>query len=309
MDESALTRALDSLDSCTSSLHGWLRFWTLLVVVGVALEIIFVVWEYVEERRDRRTCLIIPPVKPHLPLFILGFVGAGLVTAGVAGELNVEPRIARVETCIRKGNGQLFLLLSTEAGDAKTSAKEAAQASGVAKDKADFVAREAERLRKEVVELSPRNLTLKQQRQIADALRPIRVYPTVIESYGMDGEGTALATQLISTLGASGHGTPGDWRASKVVSGGFEWGISIRGPADAMSYMTALRGALVNIGRLKQVSINGPVPSPGAVLSGNVIASGQTIISGRSGSPVQMPIPTTGPVHVFVGVRPPPVLP
>lgn len=135
MDESALRRALDSLDDCTSSLHGWLRFWTLLVVVGVALEIVFVVWEYLEEWQDRKTCLLVPPVKPHLPLFLLGFLGAGLVTAGVAGELNVESKIATVETCIRKGNNQLSLLLSEEAGDAKTSAQKAADAAQLAEDR------------------------------------------------------------------------------------------------------------------------------------------------------------------------------
>jgi hypothetical protein len=57
MDESALRRALASLYDCSSSLHWRLGFWTSLVVAGVALEIVFVVWEYVEDLHDCRRCL------------------------------------------------------------------------------------------------------------------------------------------------------------------------------------------------------------------------------------------------------------
>jgi len=56
-------------------------------------------------------------------LFVLGLFGAGLVAAGVSGEFWKESQIAAVETCIRKGNDALFLLLSKEAGDAAASAK------------------------------------------------------------------------------------------------------------------------------------------------------------------------------------------
>src|SRR3954469_24594550 len=85
MDESTLRRALANLADCSSSQHWWLGFWTTLVVVGVAFEIIFVVWEYIEDRRDCRRSLLSPPVRPNLPLFILGVLGAALVTVGVAG--------------------------------------------------------------------------------------------------------------------------------------------------------------------------------------------------------------------------------
>ena len=51
-DESALRSALASLDDSSSSLHWWLGFWTLLVAVGVVLEVVFVVWEYCDELHD-----------------------------------------------------------------------------------------------------------------------------------------------------------------------------------------------------------------------------------------------------------------
>jgi hypothetical protein len=45
-DESALRSSLAGLDACNSSLHWWFGFFTFLVAFGVALEVFFVVWEY-----------------------------------------------------------------------------------------------------------------------------------------------------------------------------------------------------------------------------------------------------------------------
>lgn len=129
-DESALRSALASLDDSSSSLHWWLGFWTFVVVLGVVLEVAFVAWEYLDGLRDFRRATIHSPERPKTLLFVLGLVGAGLVAAGVSGELWKESQIAKLETCIRKGNDALFLLLSKEAGDARQSAK-------IAHDEAD----------------------------------------------------------------------------------------------------------------------------------------------------------------------------
>src|ERR1700733_6619825 len=77
-DESALRSAAASLDACNSSLHWWFGFWTCLVAFGVVLEVVFVVWEYLEERHDLRRCLLHPPRRPTFSLFVLGLFGAGL---------------------------------------------------------------------------------------------------------------------------------------------------------------------------------------------------------------------------------------
>src|SRR5579859_5632431 len=132
-DESALRSALTSLDGSSSSLQWWLGFFTFLVAVGVVLEVVFVIWEYVDELHDFRRGVIHAPEKPQLVLFALGLLGAGLVAVGVAGEYWEDSRIAIVETCIRNGNNALFLLLSKEAEDAKVSATQAAKASSEAK--------------------------------------------------------------------------------------------------------------------------------------------------------------------------------
>jgi hypothetical protein len=125
MDESALRSALAKLDVCNSSLHWWLDFWTFLVAFGVVLEVVFVVWEYLEELHDFRRGVVHPPEKPSALFFFCVLLGTGLVAAGVSGEYWEESRISTLETCIREGNDSLFLLLSKEAGDAKESAKEA----------------------------------------------------------------------------------------------------------------------------------------------------------------------------------------
>lgn len=251
-------------------------------------------------------------------------LGPILVVIGIAGEVVFEGRAFiledRQEEQAQQAIGSVLdlaeaarqkadsferdiALASKQAGDAKTSADGAAEDAIRAKSAADFA-------QSEVEALSPRSLSIEQQQNIADVLKQLRgSHPTVIGSYGMDGEGTALATQIIRAFEATGRGMPTDERANQVVSGGFEWGISIRGPANEMPYMLALRDALVNIGKLEQVSINGPSPRVGAGISGAAGISGNAGIFGGGGPPVQQPIPTTGPVRVLVGIRPPPVLP
>jgi hypothetical protein len=140
VNESDLKTLLDNLDKLElsrSSLHGWLHFWTFLVVVGVALEVVFVIWEYAEELHDFRRGIVHPPEKPNMLLFVLGLLGAGLVASGVAGELYIDVQAGKVETEIRKLNELRVSLLSKEAGDAKTSATEAEGAAKRARDQSD----------------------------------------------------------------------------------------------------------------------------------------------------------------------------
>lgn len=136
MDESALKILLDNLEMSRSSLHGWLHFWTFLVVVGVALEVVFVVWEYAEDIHDFRRGIVHPPEKPSVLLLVLGLLGAGLVAVGVAGELYIDVQAGKVETGIRKANEPRISLLTKEAGDAKKSADGAALAASSANSSA-----------------------------------------------------------------------------------------------------------------------------------------------------------------------------
>ena len=142
-DESALRSALASLNDCGSSLHAALHFWTWVVVVGVALEMVSVVWEYCEELHDFNRGVVHAPERPILLLFAMGLLGAVLVAFGVTGEVIAEERIETLETCIRAGNDTLSLLLSKEASDAN-------QKAGEANERASKNAWEAAQLRQDV---------------------------------------------------------------------------------------------------------------------------------------------------------------
>lgn len=132
MDESALRILLAKLEGSQSSFHWWLEFWTAMVALGVILEVVFVVWEYIEDLHDFRRGIVHPPERPSTVLLLLGLFGASLVAVGVSGEWYEEASVEHVETQIRQANDALYLLLSKEAGDAAKSAK-------IAHDEADAV--------------------------------------------------------------------------------------------------------------------------------------------------------------------------
>jgi hypothetical protein len=167
MDEKTLRQLLLSLENNRNCLDHWLFFWTLLVVAGVVLEVVFVVWEYRDQLHEFRRALIEPPSKPKLLLFGFGLFGSVLVAAGVAGELWIGVRIGTAESNIRKANDDLSVLLSQQAGSAKDSAEAAANAAGIAKQAADDAILQARGSKEALVEYKgragARRLSLDQQ--------------------------------------------------------------------------------------------------------------------------------------------------
>ena len=190
MDESALRIFVASLEASRSTLHWWLEFWTFLVVAGVALEVVFVVWEYVEELHDFNRGIIHPPERPGRLLFALGLLGAALVASGVAGELYAESKIETVETRIRKANDELFSLLSTEASNAAASAK-------TAHDEADTVKKEADAIRSQI---QPRSYTPAEVEAIDKSCKPYAGTAVRLRSQPYDVEGAIFGTYLGQTL-------------------------------------------------------------------------------------------------------------
>lgn len=155
MDESALRILIGKLEASRYSFHGRLEFFTALVVAGVVLEFVFVIWEYYEELHDFRLGFVHPPEKPILRLFVLGIVGTSLVAIGVTGEFREEANIGSVETEMQTANGELYLLLSNEAGDAKKSA-------GSAHAEADETKQETATLKVDLAQARARLENLKQ---------------------------------------------------------------------------------------------------------------------------------------------------
>lgn len=144
MDESAIKILLDSLESSRSSFEAWLFWATLLVVVGVVLEVVFVVWEYREDLYNFQQGIVHfqqgimhPPGAPNIWMVVFSLLGAGLIALGVSGELYIGAKIGSVETAVRKANGDRATLLSKEAGDAKTSADDAAKSAQRAREQSD----------------------------------------------------------------------------------------------------------------------------------------------------------------------------
>jgi hypothetical protein len=234
---------------------------------------------------------------------VVAFVGWIFIVVGVVGEEFAGIKVKNLDGNVQECSDAKVREATIEAGDAKGSASDAESSAKHAKAEADELVRE-------VTALSPRNLTLDQQRKIAATLKTFWGHPSVtVESYGMDGEGTALATQLIFVLRAA-IGVPiVDRRANSIVTGGFEWGISIRGPESELPFMMALQKSLTEIGKLSGVAVNGLMPATGAGMGGNAGMGGSAGMGGGGGPPRKPIIPSSGPVEIIVGIRPPTMLP
>jgi hypothetical protein len=278
---SALERDIAALDKSSSWWEPWPFVFTFLVAVGVALEIVVVLRDRKEELEEWQIC-VLHPERPSSSKVWLEIASVVLVTVGILGELGVGIWISRINGQLRSKNSelrsdsdQLLALTTQEAGNAEKSAEGAAIAAHKAGLSADAAQQTLKVVGQEVEALSPRIVKPDQQLKIIEALKNVHgSHPTIIGSYGMDGEGTALAGQLIEIFHAAKIPV-GDQRAGQIVTGGFEWGISIRGPTREMPFMTALRHALRVAAKLDKVSINGPSPAIG-VMTDNEHVVGST---------------------------------
>jgi hypothetical protein len=131
MDASELASRLNNLENSWSVLDAWLDFWTILVVVGVLIELIVVISEYQHDWRDFKRGVIHSPEQPALWIFILGLLGAALVGCGVAGEFFVHVKAGKLESDMRSTSRELVGIAQRDAGDANKAAggaiREAAQ--------------------------------------------------------------------------------------------------------------------------------------------------------------------------------------
>jgi hypothetical protein len=141
MDETALRLLISGLDQHLSSLEGWLHFWTLVVIIGCAGEMYFVLHAYLGDRKNwfnaKTRGFIAPPEKPSGLVLILEILSIALVVVGISGELYIDRESGDLQTQLRVANGKLTLLLEREAGDAKHSAEGAAVASAIAQKSAN----------------------------------------------------------------------------------------------------------------------------------------------------------------------------
>ena len=131
----ALRSSIRALESLSDSLEPWLYFWVTLVVIGVVLEVWFVLWAYREDFEAYHRGWIRSPQRPSRWKMFFELLGAGLVAIGVAGELGVDINAGRIQTDLRTKNGELVQLLQGVSGAAWESAsKNAKEAARLAKE-------------------------------------------------------------------------------------------------------------------------------------------------------------------------------
>jgi hypothetical protein len=176
MDASALDNAISALEKSISivesqvdSLEFWLWVSTTVVVIGVALELCFIVREHHSQREAWRRASIRSPEKPSAWFFILEMASVLLVVLGIAGELVVGVFSANKNAELRNKNGLLVALVREKASNAE---KEAGQAR-----------KEAEALRQSNLLLQSE--ILKVQERMADrhlsAAQRARIIPALLK--------------------------------------------------------------------------------------------------------------------------------
>ncbi len=169
MDEPSLRSLIRFLEQYLSSLESWLYFWTWLVVIGCACELLFVIHAYRDDRKvwyRARTCgLISLPEKPSFFVLILEVLSVALVVVGISGELSIDRKSGSIQTQLRSANASLILLLEQGAGEAKASADEAARASGKAVVSADTAGKKAGKVEQTVDLIGKQASALEKQGQ------------------------------------------------------------------------------------------------------------------------------------------------
>ena len=188
MDSSTLLKALlqqsAELEHWESVDDAWLNRWTAAVVLGVALELGLIAWEYREDLRLFRRGTIHSPERPSLKKLLFELVACGLVVGGVAGELFVTRSVSEIGTNLRIISHRRVGIAEEDAGDAR---KEAA--------KSDLARVQLEK------SLQWRTLSQKQQSAICSVISPAMAEKSGVVTLGEhDQESLRYAREFAGAL-------------------------------------------------------------------------------------------------------------
>jgi hypothetical protein len=143
---SALESSIKASEGSSAGWENWAWACSIAVAVGVAAEILGIVWGYREEREAWGRGNIQPPDRPSVRKLWFELIAIVLVVVGVFGEARGSGALASINSNLRSKTSelrskseQLLALVELEAGNAATSA-DRAQGSAV---KADTDAKEA----------------------------------------------------------------------------------------------------------------------------------------------------------------------
>jgi hypothetical protein len=218
------------------SLDWWLNFWTILVVVGVAVELLVLITEYTHDWREFSRGIIHSPGKPSLVVFGLGFLGAGMVAIGVAGEFRIHIKAGRIETDMRDATRKLVGLVEGEAARLTS---------------------ENLKLREKMAD---RHLSEGQRGTVAAKLRRFSGQRIFVMPYSGNGEAVGVANDIMLTLGQQGAGWDADLAQAQEMSRAVS-GILVEIRDNARESDRAAANALVSALRAERLDISGPLPA------------------------------------------------
>lgn len=292
MDASALESALDNLEKSWSGLDWWLNFWTVLVILGVTIELLVLIIEYRHDWIDFRRAVIHSPHKPSVLVFGLGFLGAALVAIGIIGEFRVHIRAGKIETDLRDTTRRLVAISQKDADEARERAVQ---------EDVKLAALQLKMLEL----LGPRRLTTEQTRKLVWALQgltgkqvdvyvPYQEFPINKEQYG---ESTAFASDIIKGLRLAHIDSQG-WKSSLCIGRTFT-GVMVE-VKGSEGWARTIVAALSQVTRIHEGD-----PSPSAFDLGGIGCAPYQAFESNTDKTAQ---PLRGNVHIVVGAHPVPIL-
>lgn len=245
---------------------------------------------------------------------MLGLIGWILVVGGVAGECVFEGYLSVTDGQIQTFDEILLAdaqrnAFSAETGTLELQVKLAQQQIRAAEAEKELESEKLERIKLEA-SVSPRRLTVDAQKDIGRTCGSMYTYGSRkrirIGSYGMDGEGSALAVQIGAGLNSARLYTEQDI-GGIIVAGGFDTGVRISAPSEDEQFAECLKSALTKIGGLTEVQVNPERHAGGTMMSG-VTMSGSVVVGGSGKITPAAPLPPSSPVEIFVGLKPIPTV-
>jgi hypothetical protein len=136
---SALKSSISALESSIKTFEGASGFWermawscAIAVGIGIVGEIVVIVHDFLEDRREWRRGIVRPPDHPTVWIFWFDIAATLLVLAGVFGEAGASMKLASINSELRSKTSELrakseklLSLVTAVAGDAATNAGKA----------------------------------------------------------------------------------------------------------------------------------------------------------------------------------------
>jgi hypothetical protein len=230
MDDSALKALIDCLGAQRSEQIRHLNNWNWVVAIGVAFELIFILWDHWEGFHDwkySRTHLKIPfPSRPNRIELILEILSVAMVVGGIVGELNVEAKLGDLDSRVQDADNKRVVLLQQQTEHERLLRVQ---------------------LQGKIVDIfGLRRLSATQSLAIANKLSGLR--GARIDVYAVDPgnpftsteDSETLARDIVSTLRSAGMNAEG-WRMTGCFAGVQASNVFLTAPDSGELHRVALR--------------------------------------------------------------------